>query len=164
MITKSWKDKINFNTILASIFILFSLAAYLLIPYQIAKPKLFMGRAMLALKPTLFPRLAVLALLGLSVWYLFRSFSLREKHLFRELGWESYLRILVSLVVFVAYALLFEPLGFVFSSILVVGVLALYYGYRNIPIFIIAVIGIPSAIYFIFTRLLKVSLPECPFF
>jgi hypothetical protein len=39
-----WKGRVNFNTLLALFFLLFSVTAYILIPYQIEKPKLFMGR------------------------------------------------------------------------------------------------------------------------
>ena len=157
---QSWKKKVNFNTKMAVFLILFSITFYLLIPYQIAKPKLFMGRALMDMKPTLFPRLTMLGLLGLSVWYLIHSFNLREKNLFRELDRKSFTRILMTLVIFLAYALLLEPLGFVISSALTVGALTLYLGNRNIFILFLVIIVIPLAIFFIFTRGLRVSLPE----
>jgi putative tricarboxylic transport membrane protein len=159
-----WKERINFNVIGAAFFILFSIIFYLLIPYQIAKPRLFMGRALVEMKPTLFPRITMVVLLSLSVWYLIQSFHLKEKNLFRELPARMYIKIAVSVGILLAYAMLFERLGFVISSMLVVGILPLYYGYRNILIYVLAFIGTPLAIYFLFTRVLKVSLPESPFF
>ena len=62
----SWREKVNFNTKVAIFLILFSILFYVLIPYQIAKPKLFMGRALMGMKPTLFPRLTMIGLLGLA--------------------------------------------------------------------------------------------------
>jgi hypothetical protein len=59
---------------------------------------------------------------------------------------------------------LFEPLGFVVSSMLVAGTLTTFYGNRNILVGILVSFGAPLGIYYVFTRLLKVSLPECPFF
>ena len=160
----SWHKGINFNTFAAIILIVLWTVIFYIIPYQIQKPMLFMGRSLMGLKPTLFPRLATLILIGLSIWYLVISFRIDEKNRFREVAKEGYFRIIVSLAVFVAYALLFEPLGFVVSSILVAGSLSTFYGNRNILVGILISFGVPLGIYFVFTRLLKVSLPECPFF
>lgn len=161
---RSWKERINFNTKVAIFLILFSIAFYVLIPYQIAKPKLFMGRALMGMKPTLFPRLTMLGLLGLSVWYFIHSFNLEEKNLFGVLDRHSITRVVVTFVILLAYALLLEPLGFVVSSALTAGALTLYLGNRNIFILFLVIIGIPLAIFFIFTRVLRVSLPGGLFF
>jgi putative tricarboxylic transport membrane protein len=160
----SWKERMNFNTRVAIFFILFSILFYVLIPYQIAKPKLFMGRALMQMQPTLFPRLTMIGLLGLSVWYFIHSFKLREKNFFKELDKRGLSRIVVAFIIIVAYALLLEPLGFVLSSALVALALTLHLGNRNILVFFLVVIIIPLAIFFIFTRALRVSLPELPFF
>ena len=157
---QSWKDKINFNTVVALILVVFSIAAFILIPYQIEKPKLFMGRSLTTLTPSLFPRLSIIALFILSVFYFFQSTQLNEKNRFKELGAGSFTRVVVTMVVFVGYALLFEPLGFVLSSALMVAILTIYYGNRNILVTLIVVVGAPLAIYFIFTHSLQVSLPE----
>ena len=160
----SWYRHINYNTVVAIFFIILWTIMFLTIPYQIQKPMLFMGRSLMGLKPTLFPRLAILSLIGLSIWYLVISFRIKDKSLFPEVTRHGYFRIIASLVVFCAYALLFEHLGFVLSSVLVAGTLSTYYGNRNIVVGILVSVGVPLGIYFVFTRLLKVSLPEFPFF
>ena len=73
---------------------------------------------------------------------------------------QNYIRVLVTFVVFIAYALLLEPLGFVLASALMVGSLSFYYGNRNLMVFVLILIGAPLMIYFLFTRVLRVSLPE----
>lgn len=158
--SKNWKSNINFNTIAAIGLLVFSIAAFLLIPYQIEKPKLFMGRSLSSLSPSLFPRLTIIGLFILSIWYIAASTRMKEKNLFRELDVRSWVRILVTLAVFAAYALLFEPLGFVISSALVVGFLTVYYGNRNILIILLVMTGAPLLIYYIFTHALQVSLPD----
>ena len=158
------KERINFNTFAALFFILFSVIFYLLIPSQIPKPRFFMGRALVSLQPTLFPRLTMAGILFLSIWYLIESFHLRERNLFRELGQKKFMRVLVTFLVFVGYVFLFIAVGFVVSSMILVGVLALYYGYRKFIFLIPIIIGIPLAVYFLFTRLLRISLPEFPLF
>jgi len=156
----SWKEKLNFNTKVAIFLIFFSILFYVLIPYQIEKPKLFMGRALMGMKPTLFPQLTMIGLLGLSVWYFLYSFKLEEENLFRELDKGRLIRVVVTFAIMVTYALLLEPFGFVLSSALTAGALTLYFGNRNIFIFFVVIIVIPLAIFFIFTRALHVSLPE----
>lgn len=158
--SQPWRDRINFNTVVAIILIVFSIAAFILIPYQIEKPKLFMGRSLTTLTPSLFPRLSIIALFILSVFYFFQSTQMIEKNRFKELGAGSFTRVVVTMIVFVGYALLFEPLGFVLSSALMVVILTFYYGNRNILVTLIVVVGAPLAIYFIFTHTLQVSLPE----
>lgn len=155
-----WRARFNFNTFVALGLILFSVTAFLLIPYQIEQPKLFMGRSMSSLSPSLFPRLAIIGLFILSAFYLFYSSRMTEKNLFKEIGAKGLTRILVTLAVFTAYALLFETLGFVLSSALVVGSLTVYYGNRNIFIILGVMSGAPLIIYYIFTHALQVSLPS----
>jgi hypothetical protein len=155
--------KINFNTIAALFFILFSIVAFFLIPSQIEQPKLFMGLELMPLKPHWFPEVVILGLLGLSVWYFFQSFHLREENLFRKLEKRGYIRILLTLGACVAYATWFETLGFVASSVVVVLTLSIYYGNRNI-FSLIAMIFIIVIVFFAFTKGLHVSLPELPSF
>jgi putative tricarboxylic transport membrane protein len=155
-----WKDRMNFNTVVAIILLVFSIIVFILIPYEIEKPRLLTGRSLSGLTPSLFPRLSVVGLFILSVCYLVFSPRMVEKNLFKELKAKSLVRVLVTVAVFMVYALLFEPLGFILSSALVVCALTLYYGNRNILIMLLVVVGAPLAIYFIFTHILQVSLPE----
>ncbi len=162
--SNSWCRHINYNTVTAIFFLILWTIMFFTVPYQIQKPMLFMGRSLMGLKPTLFPRLAILSLIGLSIWYLVISFRIKDKSLFSEVTRHGYFRMIASLVIFCAYALLFERLGFVLSSVLVAATLSTYYGNRNILVGILVSVGVPLGIYFVFTRLLKVSLPEFPFF
>ena len=160
----SWCRHINYNTVVAIFFLILWTIMFFTIPYQIQEPMLFMGRSLMGLKPTLFPQIAILSLIFLSIWYLVISFRITDKNLFTEVTRQGYFRIITSLVVFFAYALLFEHLGFVLSSVLVAGTLSTFYGNRNILVGILVSVGVPIGIYYVFTRLLKVSLPEFPFF
>lgn len=156
----SWTERINYNTYVAIVLIAFSVTAFVLIPYQIEKPKLFMGRSLSTLTPSLFPRISIVALFFLSVFYLIHSTEFTERNLFKELSAKSLIRVIVTIVVFLGYAFVFEPLGFVLSSALMAGALTLYYGNRNVFVLLGVVIGAPLTIYFIFTHVLQVSLPE----
>ncbi len=71
---ESWRSNFNYNTVTAIVFLILWTIMFFIIPYQIQKPMLFMGRSLMGLQPTLFPRLATLTLIGLSIWYLWISF------------------------------------------------------------------------------------------
>ena len=157
---QSLRARGNFNTLLALSLIAFSIAAFLIIPYQIEKPKLFMGRSLMYMQPSLFPRLSIIGLFILSIWYLVQSFKLTESNLFKELEKKSYLKVLVTFFVLLGYAMLFEPAGFVLSSALMVGILTFYFGNRNLIIIFLVLAATPLVIYVVFTRALQVSLPE----
>lgn len=160
----SWYHRINYNTVVAIILLILWTIMFFAIPYQIQKPMLFMGRTLMGLKPSLFPQIATLSLIILNIWYLIISFRIKDKSLFSQVTRQGYFRIIASLVVFIAYALLFEHLGFVLTSVLVAATLSTFYGNRNILVGVVVSVGVPLGIYFVFTRLLKVSLPEFPFF
>ena len=159
-----WRTKVNFNTVAALFLLVFSVVAYLLIPYQIEKPRMLFGRSLMNLEPSLFPRLSIAGLFFLSLWYLTHSFQIAEKNLFKEMGKAGVIRVGVTFLVCLGYALLFEPLGFVLSSALMVLILTIYFGNRNILLIVAVTAAAPLIVYYLFTKTLQVSLPEIPFF
>ncbi len=169
MSKKAWYRRLdvkslNFNTVSAIGFIGFALFLFAVIPFQIETPLMILGQSANALDPTLFPRLVAAGLLILGLWYLRQSFSLSEENHFRKLNREGLINVVVTLIVLLLYALLMEPLGFVVSSTLMVGGLSVFYGVRN-PALVVAVsLGVPVTVYLVFTRGLKVFLPEMPDF
>jgi len=160
----SWREKINFNTVVALSLVIFSVVAYLLIPYQIEKPRAMFGRQLMSLEPTVFPRISIIALFALSLWYLTHSAQLREKNLFKEMGKQGMTRVGVTLLICLGYALLFETLGFILSSGLMGLMMTVYFGNRNVMLILGVIAAAPLIVYYLFTWALKVSLPEIPFF
>lgn len=67
------EKKWDFNSTIALAFIVFWGGVYFIIPYQIAKPKLFLGRSLMGLEPTLFPTISVILIVCLSLYYRFIS-------------------------------------------------------------------------------------------
>jgi putative tricarboxylic transport membrane protein len=169
MSKKAWHRRLdvkslNFNTVAALGFIGFALFLFAVIPYQIDTPLMILGQSANALDPALFPRLVAAGLLVLGLWYLRQSFSLSEENHFRKLNREGLVNVAITLAAFLLYAFLMEPLGFVVSSTLLVGGLSVFYGVRN-PALVVAVsLVVPVTIFLVFTRGLKVFLPEMPDF
>lgn len=153
------KKKWNFNTTIAVAFIVFWGGVYFIIPHQIAKPKLFLGRSLMGLEPTLFPTISVVLIICLSLWYLFISKSLDEVNELIGMDKEQIIKTLIAIGAFCAYTLMFDRLGFIFSTILFACPLTIYLGQRN-P-FIIVLVGVvcPVSIYLLFTTLMHVYLP-----
>lgn len=156
--------RLNFNSYAAIFFFVFAVVLYFLIPYQITKPKLMLGRSMTGLQPSLFPRICMIGLAVLSIWYFVNSFAIKEKQTFSLLSKNAWGRIGVTLGMMIVYALIFEELGFVLSSALVTGVMSYYFGNRSLWVFAGVCIAVPIGVYYAFTRLMLISLPEMPFF
>ena len=157
---KTTKSPINSDVIFALIFVFFSIGLLLIIPHQIEKPLAFIGNPESALNPDLFPQVVGSSLLGVSLWYLVRSFFRQGTELDIDLDKKGLFNVAVTLAVFIAYALLMEPFGFIETSAMALAILVTFFGNRNVFIIGGVSLGIPLVIYYLFTRQLLVSLPE----
>lgn len=151
----------NFNTVSAIFFVLFSGLLFVLIPTQIEKPLIILGQSP-GVDPALFPHIVASGFGLLGVWFFIKSFKLQERNGLRDLDKEAIINVSTSVAVFLAYALLMEPIGFIPSSALMIFGLAVFYGIRNLALIAVISISVPTVTYFIFTRGLKVFLPEIP--
>lgn len=131
---------------------------------QVAPPKMLFGRRLAALDPTLYPRLVFGAMLLLALWYFVVSFRLRESNLLKGVGAAGFVNVGVTLVCLLAYAFALPRLGFVASGTALIAVLGLFFGNRNHLQTATVALLVPALIYFGLTRLMRVSLPEFPFF
>jgi putative tricarboxylic transport membrane protein len=152
--------KLNFNTAAAVFLIFFSVIMLFAVPDQVSKSKIFMGRSLTALDPKLFPYFILAAMLLFSMVYLLKSFSLEEKNLFKELPAISIARVGLSLLIFLAYAILMEPMGFIPASVVLFLVLTTIYGNRNWLLGISVSVLFPVIIYVLFIQAFQVYLPE----
>ncbi len=154
--------KLNFNSYAALLFCGLGIFILLVIPTQIEKPLIIFGQSLNALDPTLFPSIVAISFLGLGVWGVFISFSIEETNGFKDLDREAYMNVGVTIAALFSYALLMVPLGFIPSSAILVASLSWFYGIRNIALIGAIASGVPMSIYYIFTKGLKVFLPEIP--
>ncbi len=155
---------IHFNTILAAACVLFSIFLFAVIPSEVERPPVLFGVSSQGLDPAFFPYVVATCFLLVGLWYLYSSFSLNDTNGFRGLNRDNYISITFTTVMFVVYAALLLPLGFVLSSALVVTVLAVFYGARHWLAIVLVAIGVPAVVYIVFRRVLTVALPELPDF
>ena len=154
--------KVDVNTGTALFFTILSLLLLISVPYQIAKPRLVMGRALTALDASLFPYIALGAMMLLSSLFLYRN--LRGKLKLQPFNFtvSELCRTSISLIIFFCYALLMEPIGFMASSGLALLTLTAFYGNRNWWVGIAVSVCFPVIIYFLFLYAFQVYLPEFP--
>ena len=154
--------KANFNTVAAVFFVVLAGVLFLIIPGQIEKPIIVLAEDAMSLEATVFPQLVAAGFLGLGIWFFFKSFSLTETNLLRELDRSALVNVGTTLVVMAIYAVAMIALGFVVSGTIMIAFLATFYGNRNYTLTAVVSIVVPVAIFFTFTKLLATSLPPFP--
>ena len=157
---KKLLERLSVHAYVALGFFILSLVFYFLIPSQIEKPKLLMGRALMDMEVTLFPSIAAIGLCAMSALSFAISVLNPEENPFKGLKLGYFGKMAGFLVILYVFALIFEPLGYVISGMIVTGVLSFYLGNRNPVSLILLALGVPTAVYFVFTHGLLISLPE----
>ena len=152
--------KLDVNTGIAIFFTLLSLGLLASVSGQIAKPRLVMGRSLTALDASLFPYIALGALLLLSLMFLYRCLKGGQKTQSFDFTLSGFSRTLICLSIFLAYALLMNLVGFITASGLTLFALTTYFGNRNWILGIGVSVLFPVVIYFLFLHAFQVYLPE----
>jgi hypothetical protein len=155
-------EKLNFNSAAALISIALGITIFALIPHQVEEPPVFFGQSSSGISPKLFPQIAAVGLIVIGIAYFFTSFRMNEPNGFLELPTSAYVNLAVAVAAMIAYVTLLLPLGYALSSALVAIAFSVYYGSRNLLGIALIGIGAPFAIYYLFTRVLSVSLPPLP--
>lgn len=157
---KKLLERLSVHAYVALAFFVLSLIFYFLIPYQIEKPKLLMGRSLMDMEVTLFPSIAAIGLCVMSAWSFVLSVRNPEENPFKGLKLSYFGKMAGFLAILFGFALMFEPVGYLVSGVIVTAVLSFYLGNRNPIALVLLAFGVPIAVYFMFTRLLLISLPE----
>lgn len=155
---------VNFNTVLALACVAFSLFLFAVIPSEVERPPVLFGQAAAGLDPAFFPRVVASCFLIVGLWYLRASFRLNDVNRFRGLTRHNYFSVGFTTLMFLVYAAILVPLGFILASALIVAVLSIFYGARHWPAIVFVAIGVPGIVYLVFRRALGVALPELPDF
>jgi len=153
-------SRLSVHAYVALFFLVLALVFYFMIPYHIEKPKMVFGRNLMDMTPTLFPTIAALSLAAMCILSIINSYLEPEENPFKDMNWTSFRKIAGLIGIMYVFALMFEPIGFLISGIIIVGFTSFYLGNRSPVMIAILAIGVPSSIYFIFINLLKISLPE----
>lgn len=154
--------RMNYNSWVALGTIVLGAGIWFMVPYHVDEPPVFFGMQNEGLSPKLFPQIAAVGFVVTGIFYFLTSFRIDDENGFAALPPGAYFNMAVVLVLMILYIVFLRPVGFVVSSGLTALAIALFYGSRHIPALLIVSAGMPLLIYFMFTRLLGVSLPPFP--
>lgn len=157
---RNFFSRFSIHAYVALFFLVLAIVFYFLIPYQIDKPKLLFGRTHMNMKPTLFPSLMAIGLGAMCVLSIIESYLEPEGNPWKGLNWASFRKIFGLIGILYVFSLIFAPVGFLISGVIIVGFTSFYLGNRNPFTIALLAFGVPFAVYFSFIKLLKISLPE----
>ena len=159
------------NTIAGSVLLLFSIALYFLIPYQIGMIET--EKAHMA--PSFYPKLILVSLAFIALIYLIVSIveesrknsAAREKKMAGEdagILAGDLARALITIAITLIYVYVFEILGFFVATPLLLGAMMFHMGNRRLPTFCLVMIFTPLIMYILFDRVMSILLPKGIFF
>ena len=152
------KIKYNSEIISGGLFVIVAAVLYLLLPSQInTLEKSTVNAATM-------PRIAIVGLLICSVFLLIQGiFSEKKEVVIDSEFWsrentKKELRSVLFAFILIVYGLLFQPIGYILDTLLLVTVILLYYHCRKVLYYVISCVTV-ILVYLVFTQLLNVNLP-----
>ncbi len=152
------KIKYNSEIISGGLFVIVAAVLYLLLPSQInTLEKSTVNAATM-------PRIAIVGLLICSVLLLIQGiFSEKKEVVIDSEFWsrentKKELRSVLFAFILIVYGLLFQPIGYILDTLLLVTVILLYYHCRKVLYYVISCVTV-ILVYLVFTQLLNVNLP-----
>jgi len=158
------RSALNFNTVFGVLGIVIGIVLFVITPDQVERPRLLFGQKPSGLDPDIFPRMVSILFIITGAWVILRARVLVEENRIRNLDSEAITNVLVTVAGFLILALVLPWLGFVISSIVLLGVLSTFYGNRNLVMGATVSICVPLIFYNILRIWLQVVLPQNPFF
>ena len=159
------------NTLTGTIFFLFAVTLYLLVPSQIA----MIESVKLSMSPSFYPVLVIALMSIISIIYIITSFlaerkiipdskdSISPENSVRGLSNEAK-RTLITIGISVGFIYLIEFMGFFIATPIGLAMMMFHMGTRRIWVFIIIMIAVPPITYFVFEKAMLVILPKGIFF
>ena len=157
-------DKLSPNLLSGIISILFGIFIYYKIPTEVEKPVLIFGQSSSEIDPQIVPTIIAFMFLIFGIYTV-----LYEKDYIKSNSWPKVtknllINISTSILFLILYSILFQYLGFVISSVLLILSLGTFMGNVNFKYITVISILFPLSIFFLFVNVMHVFLPEFPFY
>ena len=157
-------DKLSPNLLSGIISILFGIFIYYKIPTEVEKPVLIFGQSSSEIDPQIVPTIIAFMFLIFGIYTV-----LYEKDLIKSNSWPKVtknllINISATILFLILYSILFQYLGFVISSVLLILSLGTFMGNVNFKYITVISILFPLSIFFLFVNVMHVFLPEFPFY
>ena len=157
-------DKLSPNLLSGIVSILFGIFIYYKIPTEVEKPVLIFGQSSSEIDPQIVPTIIAFMFLIFGIYTV-----LYEKDYIKLNSWPKVtknllINISTTILFLILYSILFQYLGFVISSVLLILSLGTFMGNVNFKYITVISILFPLSIFFLFVNVMHVFLPEFPFY
>ena len=157
-------NKFSPNLLSGIVSILFGLFIYYKIPTEVEKPVLIFGQLSSEIDPKIVPTIVALMFLIFGLYTVFYEKDTKISNSWPKVTKQILINISTTIICLILYSILFEYLGFVISSVLLILSLSTFMGNVNFKYIIVISILFPLSIFFIFVNIMHVFLPEFPFY
>ena len=157
-------DKFSPNLLCGIISILFGLFIYYKIPTEVEKPVLIFGQSSSEIDPQIVPTIVALMFLIFGLYTVFYEKDAKISNSWPKVTKQILINISTTIICLILYSILFEYLGFVISSVLLILSLGTFMGNVNFKYLTVISILFPLSIFFLFVNVMHVFLPEFPFY
>ena len=157
-------DKFSPNLLCGIISILFGIFIYYKIPTEVEKPVLIFGQSSSEIDPQIVPTIVALMFLIFGLYTAFYEKDTKISNSWPKVTKQILINISTTIICLILYSILFEYLGFVISSVLLILSLGTFMGNVNFKYITVISILFPLSIFFLFVNVMHVFLPEFPFY
>ena len=157
-------DKLSPNLLSGIISILFGIFIYYKIPTEVEKPVLIFGQSSSEIDPQIVPTIVALIFLIFGLYTVFYEKDTKISNSWPKVTKQILINISITIICLILYSILFEYLGFVISSVLLILSLGTFMGNVNFKYLTVISILFPLSIFFLFVNVMHVFLPEFPFY
>ena len=157
-------NKFSPNLLCGIISILFGIFIYYKIPTEVEKPVLIFGQSSSEIDPQIVPTIVALMFLIFGLYTVFYEKDAKISNSWPKVTKQILINISTTIICLILYSILFEYLGFVISSVLLILSLGTFMGNVNFKYLTVISILFPLSIFFLFVNVMHVFLPEFPFY
>ena len=157
-------DKFSPNLLCGIISILFGIFIYYKIPTEVEKPVLIFGQSSSEIDPQIVPTIVALMFLIFGLYTAFYEKDVKISNSWPKFTKQILINISTTIICLILYSILFQYLGFVISSVLLILSLGTFMGNINFKYLTVISILFPQSIFFLFVNVMHVFLPEFPFY
>ena len=157
-------DKFSPNLLCGIISILFGIFIYYKIPTEVEKPVLIFGQSSSEIDPQIVPTIVALMFLIFGLYTVFYEKDAKISNSWPKVTKQILINISTTIICLILYSILFEYLGFVISSVLLILSLSTFMGNVNFKYLTVISILFPLSIFFLFVNVMHVFLPEFPYY
>ena len=157
-------NKFSPNLLSGIISIIFGLFIYYKIPSEVEKPVLIFGQSSSEINPQIVPTIIASMFLIFGLYTVFYEKDSKISNNWPNVTKNLFINISTTIFCLILYSILFQHLGFVISSVLLILSLGTFMGNVNFKYIGLISILFPLSIFFIFVNIMHVFLPEFPFY